>query len=178
MDIEYKNEGFVNLSVKSSVAKKFRKYSRSIKKSQSMTLLSMILFFEYNNISPSESLGPNMHTLELAIKKRINSLIAIVRDIEKTQTLPTQAMLQALFEGLPVPNKNKINPSFEDSFINLNTIANQNYEHQRETDHKDIRKILSQIEKVNPRFGKPYWKINLNKNQIIELKNKYHVYNH
>ena len=178
MDIEYKNESFSNLSVKSSVAKKFRKYSRSINKSQSMTLLTMLLFFEYNNISPSESLGPGMHTLESVFKKRINSLIAIVRDIEQNQTIPTKAMLQSLFEGIPGPTKNKTTPSFEKAFISLSKRSISISKDQPGPDHKDIRKVLRQIVEVNPRFGKSYWKINLTKSQINELKNKYHVYNH
>ena len=55
-------------------------------------------FFDQNKISPSESLGPNMKSLENNLKSRINALIAIIRDIEKNQTKPTVAMLQALFE--------------------------------------------------------------------------------
>jgi len=58
----------------------------------------MMGFFDQNKISPSESLGPNMKSLENNLKSRINALIAIIRDIEKNQTKPTVAMLQALFE--------------------------------------------------------------------------------
>lgn len=58
----------------------------------------MIEFFEQNGISPNESLGPHIQTLENLIKKRFNAVIAIIRDIEKNQTKPTVAMLHALFE--------------------------------------------------------------------------------
>mgnify|MGYP006896871059 CR=1 FL=1 len=98
MDEEYKNEKFETLKIKSSVAKKFRRFSRSISKSQSMALLSMIEFFEMNGISPDEVMGPKMKTLESLIKKRINGVIAILKDIEKSQTKPTVAMMQSLFE--------------------------------------------------------------------------------
>lgn len=57
----------------------------------------MIEFFEDNGISPTESMGPKMQTLEALIKKRINGVIAILKDIEKGQTKPTVAMLQSLF---------------------------------------------------------------------------------
>jgi predicted secreted Zn-dependent protease len=66
-------------------------------KSQSMTLLLMLDFFEENGISPKETLGPNMQTLESEIKKRINAVIAIIKDIEKNHDKPTTAMLQSLF---------------------------------------------------------------------------------
>ena len=98
MDKGYEKERFESLSIKASVAKKFRRYCRSISKSQSMALLLMIEFFEDNGISPNESMEPHMQTLETLIKKRINGVIAIMKDIEKNQTKPTVAMMQSLFK--------------------------------------------------------------------------------
>ena len=102
MDKGYEKEDFETLKIKSSVAGRFRKFSKMLSKSQSMTLLLMMDFFEENGISPTENLGPRMETLEnrisLLIKKRMNGMIAILKDIEKSQTKPTAAMLYALFE--------------------------------------------------------------------------------
>lgn len=98
MDKGYEKERFESVSIKVSVAKKFRKFSRKISKSQSMTLLLMLEFFDENGISPAESMGPKMQTLENLIKKRMNGVIAILKDIEKNQTKPTVAMMQSLFE--------------------------------------------------------------------------------
>jgi hypothetical protein len=98
MDIGYEKERFESFKIKASVAKKFRKFSKGISKSQSMTLLLMLEFFEHNEIAPTENLGPKMQTLEGLIKKRINGVIAILKDIEKTQTKPTAGMLMALLE--------------------------------------------------------------------------------
>ncbi|MGJ8551058.1 BfmA/BtgA family mobilization protein [Winogradskyella wichelsiae] len=53
----------------------------------------MLDFFETNGISPNETLGPNIKTLESQIKKRINAVIAIINDIEKNHDKPTTAML-------------------------------------------------------------------------------------
>lgn len=99
MDNEYKKERFESLSIKRSVAKKFREYSRSISRSQSMTLLAMLEFFEVNGMSPDESIRSQVNTLENLIIKRVNAVIAILKDIEKTQTRPTAAMMQSLFEA-------------------------------------------------------------------------------
>lgn len=99
MDRGYEKERFESLSIKSSVVKKFRRFSRQLSASQSMTLLLMLDFFEANGISPKESLGPHVHTLESLIKKRINAVMAVIKDIEKNQTKPTAAMMHALFEG-------------------------------------------------------------------------------
>lgn len=102
MDKGYEKERFEKLGIKVSVAIKFREFCKKMSKSQSMTLLLMIEFFEENGISPAETLGPRMETLEnrisILIKKRMNGMIAIMKDIEKTQTKPTTAMLYSLFE--------------------------------------------------------------------------------
>ncbi len=98
MDKGYEKEGFDTFKIKVSVAIKFRKFCKKMSKSQSMTLLLMVEFFEQNGMSPDESIGPKMQTLESLIKKRINGVIAIMKDIEKNQTKPTVAMIQALFQ--------------------------------------------------------------------------------
>lgn len=105
MDKGYEKERFEGLKIKASAAKKFRRYCKKISKSQSMTLLLMVEFFEDNGISPEESIGPHIHTLENLIKKRINGVIAIMKDIEKNQTKPTVAMIQSLFEEAQPKNK-------------------------------------------------------------------------
>ncbi|WP_199185055.1 BfmA/BtgA family mobilization protein [Aquimarina sp. I32.4] len=111
MDKGYEKERFEKLGIKISVAIRFRQFCKKMSKSQSMTLLLMIDFFEGNGISPAESMGPHMETLEkrmsLLIKKRINGMIAIMKDIEKNQTKPTVAMIQSLFEEAE-PSKKKL----------------------------------------------------------------------
>lgn len=176
MDKGYEKERFESLSIKTSVAVKFRKYSRTISKSQSITLLLMLEFFELNQIAPTEILGPQMQSLESAIKKRINALIAIVRDIEKSQTMPTKGMLDALFEGLPTPTKKNIIPSFEEAFRNSERNLVDLTKIPAEPDHKDIRYILNRIELVKPGFGHPYWKLAMETDEINRLKIRYHVY--
>ncbi|WP_199271577.1 BfmA/BtgA family mobilization protein [Cellulophaga sp. L1A9] len=102
MDEELKKERFEKLGIKTSVALRFRKFCKKMSKSQSMTLMLMLDFFEENGISPAESMGSRMETLETRmatlIKKRMNGMIAILKDIEKSQTKPTAAMLYSLFE--------------------------------------------------------------------------------
>lgn len=109
MDKGYEKEPFEKLGIKRSVALRFRDFCKKMSKSQSMTLLLMHDFFEKNGISPAESMGPRMETLEtrisLLIKKRMNGMIAIMKDIEKSQTKPTVAMLQALFQAADPPKK-------------------------------------------------------------------------
>jgi hypothetical protein len=107
MDRGYEKEPFKSLSIKASVADKFNGFSKKMSHSKSMTLLMMIEFFEDNGISPNETLGPNMKTLESEIKKRINAVIAIIKDIEKHHDKPTTVMLQSLFLEFE-PKKKKL----------------------------------------------------------------------
>jgi len=112
MDKGYEKERFKKLGIKVSVAIRFRQFCKKMSKSQSMTLLLMIEFFEENSISPAESIGSNMKTLDkrisVLIKKRINGMIAIMKDIEKNQTKPIVAMMQALFQAAEQPKKKLI----------------------------------------------------------------------
>ncbi len=96
----------IKLNVKT--ANRFRKFSGQIAGSHSETLTIMMDFFDHNKISPLESLGPNMKSLENNLKSRINAVIAIIRDIEKNQTKPTVAMLQSLFEEAEPKKKSLI----------------------------------------------------------------------
>jgi len=105
MDNGYEKEQFTTISFKSSVAKKFRSFSKKMGVSNSMTLLMMLDFFDANNLSPKESIGPTVHTLENLIKKRVSAVIAILRDMEKSQTRPTVAMMQSLFEEVEPKSK-------------------------------------------------------------------------
>jgi hypothetical protein len=76
MDKGFEKEKFETLKIKRSVAIEFRKFSKMLSKSQSMSLLLMMDFFNENGISPTEHLGPRMETLEnrisALIKKRMN----------------------------------------------------------------------------------------------------------
>jgi hypothetical protein len=131
MDKGYEKEEFETLKIKSSVAGQFRKFSKMLSKSQSMTLLLMLDFFEENGISPTERLGPRMETLEsrisLLIKKRMNGMIAIMKDIEKTQTKPTAAMLHSLFQQTE-PKKEKPLMLEKKQFDNHDTKSNSKVE--------------------------------------------------
>ena len=89
---------FNGIRFKKETAKRFQEFSRTHFKSHTEALETMLDFFFYNELSPKEKLGPTGRTIEASIKKRINAVIAIMRDMEKTQTKPTVAMLESLFQ--------------------------------------------------------------------------------
>tara|TARA_R110002051_G_scaffold223612_1_gene286858 strand:- start:301 stop:681 length:381 start_codon:yes stop_codon:yes gene_type:complete len=91
-------DSFIGIRFKKETAKRFQTFSRTYFKSHSEAMATMLDFFFYNEISPKEKLGPRGRTIEAKLLKRINAVIAIIKDVEKTQTKPTAAMIQSLFE--------------------------------------------------------------------------------
>ncbi|WP_190246234.1 BfmA/BtgA family mobilization protein [Gelidibacter gilvus] len=99
-------DSFITIRFKRKTAKRFQEFSKKNFKTHTETMEAILDFFFYNEISPKEKLGPTGRTIEANLKKRMNAIIAIIRAIEKGQTLPTVAMLSSLFEQTePVEKK-------------------------------------------------------------------------
>lgn len=96
---------FIGIRFKKETAKRFQEFSRTHFRSHTEAMATMLDFFFYNEISPKEKLGPTGRTIEASIKNRINAVIAIMRDVEKTQTKPTAAMIASLFQTEEAPKK-------------------------------------------------------------------------
>ncbi|WP_187269359.1 BfmA/BtgA family mobilization protein [Algibacter pacificus] len=90
-------DSFITIRFKRKTAKRFQGFSKKHFKTHTEAMENILDFFLYNEISPKEKLGPTGRTIEAKLLKRINAVIAIMRDVEKTQTKPTVAMLQSLF---------------------------------------------------------------------------------
>ncbi len=180
MDKKYKKEGFEGLKIKSSVAKKFRSYCRSLSRSQSMTLQLMLDFFQDNNLSPHESLGTNMTTLEGSIKKRINALIAIVKDIEKNHHKPTTAILQSLFEQTSDIEKKETQLYDFDTPNMASNTEELDYYRSHYFDIKaqcgdlkhDLETIIKSTKYIKSSFGNSHYRLELSKGNLENLKQK------
>lgn len=91
-------DSFITIRFKRATAKRFQEFSKKHFKTHTETMEAILDFFFYNEISPKEKLGPTGRTIEAKLLKRINAVIAIMRDVEKTQTKPTVAMMESLFQ--------------------------------------------------------------------------------
>lgn len=91
-------DSFITIRFKRKIAKRFQEFSKTHFKTHTEAMENILDFFFYNEISPKEKLGPTGRTIEAKLLKRINAVIAIMRDVEKTQTKPTVAMLESLFQ--------------------------------------------------------------------------------
>ncbi|WP_299780505.1 BfmA/BtgA family mobilization protein [uncultured Formosa sp.] len=184
MDKGYEKEGFDGLRIKTSVAKKFRRFCKHYGKSQSLSLLDMILFFETNEISPSERFGETITSLKFQIKKRFNALIAIIKSIEKQQTEPTAFLIKRLFE-VSAQQENEDQMEFKPQELITENEELEYYQKQYKDSQKhyqnlksDTQLMLKKLKYVRNNFGVGYYRLNLNKKDIERIKyNINHVHN-
>lgn len=175
---------FSNIRFKKKTVQRFQEFSRRFFKTHTEALDTMLDFFLFNEISPKETLGPNARTLEANIKKRINALVAIIKDIEKHQTQPTTAMLQLLFEQDTAKEKKprlvavdpKDKPFKEDSFatsleaIELKKQKNSLKRELEETKQQFEDILFSKIQIIKPSFGKPKIQLDMSIEELKVLK--------
>ena len=168
-------EPFYTIRFKRSVALQFKQFSKRIAKTHTKALEAMLHFFKWHGISPFDQFGPQLQREEEKTRKRIDAMIAIIKDIEKTQTKPTTAMLQALFAGLdPIPPiveapKPKERPKPK----NDNTVPKIKYDRMvenRDDYKKAFKHVLEKVTRVVPTFGKPYFKLEMLPGELIGME--------
>ncbi|TRZ42468.1 BfmA/BtgA family mobilization protein [Robertkochia solimangrovi] len=193
MKDSYQKYRFSGISIKKDIADRFRKYSGEISKSHTETLEAMLNFFKWNQLSPYENLGVRFDST----KKRINALIAIIKNIEKQQTLPTKAMLDTLFQQINQMEDNEENQrSFDfdsdenfdfepaeaftrDSELELYQNRYEQLKQQLSSYHHTVADLLDKISYVKNSFGKDYHKLVMDKNEFENFKKQLdHVYHH
>ena len=172
---------YTTFKIKPETATEFRSYSRKLGKQQSDCLQLMLDFFKNHSLSPLDDLGPNLTSIEQRIKSRINALIAILKDIEKTQTRPTHTMLQLLFQENTV-KKNEVlmekkqpvlsqqpgaeRRSFPDSAIETDL-------RKKLSDRtRDLKYVLEKISVARSSFGVPHFRLNISREEYELLKSK------
>ncbi len=191
MDKGYEKERFAAMKIKISVAMKFRRFSKRQGKSQSLTLLAMVEFFDHNGISPDERMHETIASLKYLIKRRFNAMVAIMRSIEKEQTLPTVSMIQALFqqelesedgeewegdfdffEQQLTEKKTPSSPELLDTEIQVPKILHEHLKEQLEELKRDFGYILDHVSLVKNRLGKDYLKLDLDPEAIEKYRQK------
>ncbi len=184
---KYSKYEFSGINIKKVTALRFRTFSKALSMSNTETLSAMLDFFEVHEISPLDSIDGSLSAIEIRIKRRISNAIAIIRDIEKSQTLPTVAMLQSLFDQQFEPENDGgdfeedfefIEKKFEDQdrteeWIEETTIPKIRYERlveKMEVLKSDFVYVLEQVKEVKVSFGKDYLKMELTLEEIEKYK--------
>ena len=183
-DIKKKGTGgYSNITVKKETAIRFRSYSKRFNKSHSEVLDGMMCYFKENNLDPfgegTKIILDSIKKLERQMMKKIDRLIAIIKNMEKTSIRPTYEMMMILYEAYVKDGKRprrepvQLQEERMDFLEPRNTVPK--VEHDRMLQEfneykKRCNEILNNVEKVEPMMGKPYLKINMDIGDYKSLK--------
>ena len=181
---KFSSYGYSGVNVKMDVAKRFREFSRQVSPSHTLTLESMMNFFEWNDLSPNDDLGiKNNRT-----NKRINAVIAILKNIEKHQTLPTKAMLDTLFQEISQGENEDTEETFDfgtsEPFTREDELRHyrERYEQMQEQAGNLgslIAELSGKMTYVKSTFGQGHFNLNMDKDEFDKLKKELQdVYHH
>ncbi len=180
-------DDFKTVRIKKKTLIRFKSFSRKVSNSYSKTLDMVMNFFEWHGFLPSDRFGKSMVEEIIKNRKRTNAIIAIIKDIEKSQTLPTVAMLQSLFEQQLEPEeeesdfqdyfgiieKKSENEKEEEQWMEETTVPRIQYEkleYKKEVLKKDFSYVLDNVKLIKSSFGKPYLKLELTEGEIKKFR--------
>jgi len=162
------------LQVKAKTANRFREFSKKNNSNPSETLDLILDFFEKNNLSPFETLVPSKVSLETLIKKRIDAVIAILKNIEKTQTKPGFLMLELLlgerFISKPIIVEKKSSSSTSEQSPEQLELEISRLRDVLKSTTQNLEYLLQNIEIKESTFGTDYLKLNIPRTEFEQFK--------
>lgn len=177
---------FSAISIKDTVAKRFRLFSKKIAKSHSETLTVIMDFFEWHGVDPTKQFGKSIIQEILKNRKRTDTsikrneaTIAIIRDIEINQTKPNNAMLLSLFGANAIDQKpikrekkqiEKKGESTTEIEITVPKIRYERLAKKMENVTNDFAYVLSKVTETKSNFGKECLKLDLSKPELEKFK--------
>ncbi|MEM9363896.1 MAG: BfmA/BtgA family mobilization protein [Bacteroidota bacterium] len=178
---------YSTINLKSQVANRFRHFSKKIAPSHSVTLQKIMDFFEWHGLTSFDEFEQNLleeilnnrKRTEKSIK-RTEAAIAIIRDIEITQTRPNNVMLLSLFgesikQEKPIRREKKLiekESSKNKKEIEI-TVPKIRYERLADKlNHtiRDFQHVLDNAKVVKKGFGKAYLKLEITENELEKYK--------
>ena len=172
---------FSAISINRITAERFRVYSKTVSKSHSETIDSMIDFFERTRIAPKNEVMISFIKFQRYMMGRFDYIEGLLRTMDREQIKPTHDLLKGLFDGTALKKKkqpllvDKINIRMTKEEWNMEEgkVSFKKYHDvikARGNDQKIFREVLGKIEKVQPTFGKPYFKIEIDTTELDILK--------
>jgi len=172
---------FSAINIKSTVANRFRSFSKKTAKSHTETLIAVMDFFEWHGFVPTDRM--NQSVLQEIIKnqkltetsiKRTEASIAIIRDIEITQTKPTNAILEALLEQKVKQERQQVEPlpSKQETPIEI-SVPKIRYEHLQDKLKMlqgESQYLIENTTLIKPAFGKPYLRLDITEGELENYK--------
>ncbi|WP_297691177.1 BfmA/BtgA family mobilization protein [uncultured Eudoraea sp.] len=174
-----KKSDFSAISINRIVAGRYREFSKKISKSHTLTLQLMMDFFEGANISPKNKYLMNYMGSEHRLSKRLDYLEELLRNWEKNSGIPKiHDMLKKVFDFAEQEGKNsrkdlELQQKMYDQSLKRdkatqydNYMLKENWKKER----KQILKLLDRITLEKSRFGKSFYKIEIEESDLESLK--------
>jgi len=172
-------DDFNTIRLRKKVLERFKEYSKRISPSYSETLDYMIAFFEDTGLSPYDTMHHPILSYTRALNKRTKAVIDILRNIEKTQLIPTREMLESLFEGeeedepLYVEKTQEEIDASKTETEKLLEYYSKELDKNRKEKYKvknEFSNLLEKLRYINNPFGKSYYRLDISKEKLEELK--------
>ena len=175
---------FARINFLLETVNRFRIFSKKHEKTHSEVLEGMMDFFDKYQLSPFQDFGQNLWDMEANIKRRINAMIGIIKEIEKSQTKPTTAMLELLFEHSPQKKQGqapllmegkKADPERDMFFKKVEEAIrvekeNTNLKRDLRQNREEFISLLSKIQLVKSSFGKSRLQLDMDPEDFEKLK--------
>lgn len=181
MDIKTKRKStFSAISINRITAERFRDYSKTVAKSHSETIDTMIDFFERANITPKSEVMIRFIEFQNCLNRWFDYLEETLQRMEREQLIPSHKMLKRLFGGATLEREEQ--PLLLESTSLKMTREEWNREEgmvsfekyhdvvrARGEDRRAFSKILDSIIKVEPTFGKSYFKLEISEVELDRI---------
>ena len=182
MKINTKNKSsFSAISINRITAERFRVYSKSVSNSHSESIDIMIDFFEKTKITPKSEIMISFIKFQNYMMGRFDYIEEILRRMENEQLKPTHDMLKSLFDGTALKQKQEpliidkssikmTEKEWNSKEVKVSIEQYQNVIKRGIKDKQNFHEFLNQISKVEPTFGKPYFKVEVEEAELTRLK--------
>ncbi len=172
---------FSAISINRITAERFRAYSKTVSKSHSETIDTMIDFFERAKITPKSEVMIRFIKFQNYMIGRFDYLDETLRRMEKEQLKPTHDMLKSLLDGTALKKKQQpllldkasIKMTREEWNMEEGKVSFEKYHDVIKAKGKDRRtfsKVLDTITTVEPTFGKPYFKLEIDAAELARIE--------
>ena len=172
-------EQFYTIRFKKKTAQRFKTFSKKISKTYSGTLDVIMDFFEWHGFKPNDRFVDSILEEIRKNRKRTEANIAILRDIEINQTKPTNVMLLSLFgENIKEEKPKRIEKKFANKSpeqtkkikTTVPRIRYESLEYEMKKITQDFQYVLDKVTLVKKPFGKPYFKLELDEDEVERLR--------
>ena len=172
---------FSAISINRITAERFRAYSKIVSRSHSETIDAMIDFFEKTKITPRNEVMISFIRFQNYMIGRFDYLEELLRTMEREQIRPTHDMLKSLFEGTALKKKEQpllmdkknVRMTSEEWDMEEGKVDFEKYHEVIKAKGKDRRvfsKVLDSITKVEPTFGKTYFKLEMDETELESIR--------